>query len=152
MIDDLWWREWLTTATMTHYRDHDSLPRPWLTTATKVHQEVFHTIVKAASQGGLESYDECVFMALFIFIGLFYRSLFGVSTHSHHTGWLRVTRCLILIIHFPQRSPTISSSFAENDLQLNASYESSPPYMGWLRSVALIKFSTIIGLFCKRAL
>ena len=34
---------------------------------------------------------------------------------------------LILISHFPQKSPTIDGSFAERDLQLEASYGSSPP-------------------------
>jgi len=35
--------------------------------------------------------------------------------------------CLILINHFPHKSPIISGSFAKIDLQLKASYGSSPP-------------------------
>jgi len=33
--------------------------------------------------------------------------------------------------HFPQKSPEISGSFAEIDLQLKASYGVSPPTIGF---------------------
>jgi len=67
------------------------------------------------------------------------RSMWTYTSTNSVTRWRRPIGYLTFIGHFPQKRPMISRSFANNDLQLKASYRSSPP--------CTVRCSTYITLY-----
>ena len=67
---------------------------------------------------------------------------------SHVTEWRRPSGYLIFIGHFLQKSPVISGSFAERDLQLKASSSFSPPCEDVTKSCRTYEWGVWHTAFC----
>ena len=97
------------------------------------------------------SWSHCIALILLIISYCLSTNKVTVQYSTHSTGWRSVIGCLIFTGHFPQKNHISSGSFAKNDLQLRASYESSPPCTRNLtvwHSCYSLRTLEIISRFC----
>ena len=85
-----------------------------------------------------------VYIHLYIYICIYKDKAFCVQYPPASTGCRRIIGCLIFTGHFLQKSPIISGSFAKNDLQLKASYKSSPTCMLEGAKVSELTFGIVL--------
>jgi len=76
--------------------------------------------------GGKWRINEILYQVIFVWSDILWsncRQVYGSVHISRSTEWWRPMGCLIFIGHFPQKSPMMSGSFAQRDLQLEVNVD-----------------------------
>jgi len=116
----------LTHYVYTHYM-YDSLSESSLSCRSEKNRNIY------VPQWLTISYSLCIWLTDSLWI----HSLHIWLVHICRRGWRRPTGCIIFIGHFPQKSPIICGSFAENDLPIKVSHGSSPPCINHICGIVM---------------
>jgi len=85
-------------------------------------------LLQCVSQCVLQHAVQCVLVGMCnCSTGIYHIVCCITTSRQYATGWRRTMGCRIFIGHFSQMSPITNGSLAKNDLQLQASFGSSPP-------------------------